>query len=165
MLHLIGDNHAYLDGNGYPMETRGEFTSDRTRIHMITDKYDELIAGFGEASAPLHAPDTSTAIPRDAAEHVRSEYPVTIHQGGRYLSRNSMCDLTRKTSGGDRPQPHQAAPTCYHNYPQTRRRRISHTNYCRPRPPRKPTAGASHRDHSRHHGRLRSLPLITRSVA
>jgi HD-GYP domain-containing protein (c-di-GMP phosphodiesterase class II) len=50
VLHLIGDHHAYLDGSGYPMETRGEFTSDRTRILMLTDKYDELITGFGGAS-------------------------------------------------------------------------------------------------------------------
>jgi HD-GYP domain-containing protein (c-di-GMP phosphodiesterase class II) len=50
VLHLIGNHHAYLDGSGYPPETRGEFTSDRTRILMITDQYDELITGFGGAS-------------------------------------------------------------------------------------------------------------------
>ena len=50
VLHLIGDHHAYLDGSGYPQETRGEFTSQRTRILMITDRYDELISGFGGAS-------------------------------------------------------------------------------------------------------------------
>ncbi len=50
VLHLIGNHHAYLDGSGYPPETRGEFTSDRTRILMLTDKYDELITGFGGAS-------------------------------------------------------------------------------------------------------------------
>jgi HD-GYP domain-containing protein (c-di-GMP phosphodiesterase class II) len=49
VLHLIGDHHAYLDGSGYPRETRGEFTSDRTRILMIVDTYDELITGFGGA--------------------------------------------------------------------------------------------------------------------
>ena len=50
VLHLIGDHHAYLDGSGYPQETRGEFTSQRTRILMISDKYDELVSGFGGAS-------------------------------------------------------------------------------------------------------------------
>lgn len=40
----------YLDGSGYPAETRGEFTSERTRILMIMDRYDELITGFGGAS-------------------------------------------------------------------------------------------------------------------
>lgn len=50
ILHLIGDHHAYLDGSGYPKETRGEFTSDRTRILMIVDEYDELITGFGGVS-------------------------------------------------------------------------------------------------------------------
>lgn len=50
VLHVIGEHHAYLDGSGYPPETHGEFTSIRTRILMIADKYDELIAGFGGAS-------------------------------------------------------------------------------------------------------------------
>jgi HD-GYP domain-containing protein (c-di-GMP phosphodiesterase class II) len=50
VLHMIGEHHAYLDGSGYPPETRGEFTSIRTRILMITDRYDELITGFGGAS-------------------------------------------------------------------------------------------------------------------
>lgn len=50
ILHLIGDHHVYLDGSGYPRETRAEFTSERTRILMMTDKYDELITGFGGAS-------------------------------------------------------------------------------------------------------------------
>lgn len=52
VLHLIGEHHAYLDGSGYPPETRGEFTSARTRALMIADKYDEFITGFGGA-APL----------------------------------------------------------------------------------------------------------------
>ncbi len=50
VLHLIGEHHAYLDGSGYPPETRGEFTSARTRVLMIADKYDEFITGFGGAS-------------------------------------------------------------------------------------------------------------------
>jgi HD-GYP domain-containing protein (c-di-GMP phosphodiesterase class II) len=50
ILHLIEEHHVYLDGSGYPPETRGEFTSERTRILMIMDRYDELITGFGGAS-------------------------------------------------------------------------------------------------------------------
>lgn len=50
ILHLIEEHHVYLDGSGYPPETRGEFTSERTRILMIMDHYDELITGFGGAS-------------------------------------------------------------------------------------------------------------------
>lgn len=50
ILHLIEEHHVYLDGSGYPPETRGEFTSERTRILMIMDRYDELISGFGGAS-------------------------------------------------------------------------------------------------------------------
>ncbi len=57
VLHLIGEHHALLDGSGYPQETRGEFTSDRTRILVITDRYDELITGSGGATplAPYQA--------------------------------------------------------------------------------------------------------------
>jgi HD-GYP domain-containing protein (c-di-GMP phosphodiesterase class II) len=57
VLHLIGEHHALLDGSGYPQETRGEFTSDRTRILVISDRYDELITGFGGATplAPYQA--------------------------------------------------------------------------------------------------------------
>lgn len=50
ILHFIAEHHALLDGSGYPSETRGEFTSDRTRIIIIADRYDELITGFGGAS-------------------------------------------------------------------------------------------------------------------
>ncbi|MBH0209009.1 MAG: DUF3391 domain-containing protein [Nitrospira sp.] len=49
ILHLIANHHAYLDESGYPKEARGEFTSDRTRILMIVDRYDELLTGFGGA--------------------------------------------------------------------------------------------------------------------
>jgi len=47
VLHLIANHHAYLDDSGYPKEARGEFTSDRTRILMVVDRYDELLTGFG----------------------------------------------------------------------------------------------------------------------
>lgn len=52
VLHLIANHHAYLDESGYPKEARGEFTSDRTRILMAVDRYDELLTGFG-GIAPL----------------------------------------------------------------------------------------------------------------
>ncbi len=50
ILHLIANHHAYLDNSGYPKESRGQFTSDRTRILMVVDRYDELITGFGGTS-------------------------------------------------------------------------------------------------------------------
>ncbi|HXV68711.1 MAG TPA: HD domain-containing phosphohydrolase [Nitrospira sp.] len=50
VLQLIGEHHAYLDGSGYSRETKGKFTSARTRMLMIADTYDELITGFGGAS-------------------------------------------------------------------------------------------------------------------
>jgi HD-GYP domain-containing protein (c-di-GMP phosphodiesterase class II) len=52
VLPLIANHHAYLDDSGYPKESRGQFTSDRARILMVIDRYDELITGFGGA-APL----------------------------------------------------------------------------------------------------------------
>ncbi len=52
ILHLIANHHVYLDDSGYPKDARGEFTSDRTRILMVVDRYDELITGFG-GTAPL----------------------------------------------------------------------------------------------------------------
>lgn len=57
ILHFIAEHHALLDGSGYPSETRGEFTSDRTRIMIIADRYDDFITGFGGASplAPYQA--------------------------------------------------------------------------------------------------------------
>ena len=52
ILHLIANHHTYLDDSGYPKESRGQFTSDRTRILIVVDRYDELITGFG-GTAPL----------------------------------------------------------------------------------------------------------------
>ncbi len=51
---VVADHHALLDDTGFPSETRGAFTTDMTRIVMVTDRYDELLTGFGEAS-PLTA--------------------------------------------------------------------------------------------------------------
>ena len=50
MLHLVANHHAYLDNSGYPKESRGQFTSDRARILMVVDRYDELLTGFGGTS-------------------------------------------------------------------------------------------------------------------
>lgn len=47
---IVAEHHAYLNGSGFPAETRGAFTSDMTRIVMVTDRYDELLTGFGGAS-------------------------------------------------------------------------------------------------------------------
>jgi response regulator RpfG family c-di-GMP phosphodiesterase len=57
ILHLIANHHVYLDDSGYPKEARGEFTSDRTRILMVVDKYDELLTGFG-GTTPLTSQET-----------------------------------------------------------------------------------------------------------
>lgn len=50
VLQIIGEHHVRLDDAGYPQGTKGEFTSERSRILMIADYYDELITGFGGAS-------------------------------------------------------------------------------------------------------------------
>ena len=50
VLQMIGEHHIRLDDSGYPQGTKGEFTSERSRILMIADYYDELITGFGGAS-------------------------------------------------------------------------------------------------------------------
>ncbi len=57
ILHLIANHHVYLDDSGYPREARGEFTSDRTRILMVVDRYDELLTGFG-GTTPLTSHQT-----------------------------------------------------------------------------------------------------------
>jgi len=57
ILHLIANHHAYLDDSGYPQVARGEFTSDRTRILMVVDRYDELLTGFG-GTTPLTSHQT-----------------------------------------------------------------------------------------------------------
>ena len=50
VLQMIGEHHLRLDDSGYPQGTKGEFTSERSRILMIADYYDELITGFGGAT-------------------------------------------------------------------------------------------------------------------
>ncbi|MCC2639646.1 MAG: putative Metal dependent phosphohydrolase [Nitrospira sp.] len=47
---IVAEHHAYLNGSGFPVESRGAFTSDMARIVMVTDRYDELLTGFGGAS-------------------------------------------------------------------------------------------------------------------
>jgi HD-GYP domain-containing protein (c-di-GMP phosphodiesterase class II) len=64
ILHLIADHHVYLDDSGYPNESRGQFTCDRTRILMTVDRYDELITGFG---------GTSPLTPHQTLQHLYQE--------------------------------------------------------------------------------------------
>lgn len=52
VIEIMGEHHALLDGSGYPKGVCGAFTSVRTRIVMVADRYDELISGFG-GTAPL----------------------------------------------------------------------------------------------------------------
>jgi HD-GYP domain-containing protein (c-di-GMP phosphodiesterase class II) len=47
---IVAEHHAHLNGSGFPVETRGAFTSDMTRVIMVADRYDELLTGFGGAS-------------------------------------------------------------------------------------------------------------------
>ena len=67
ILHLIANHHAYLDDSGYPKESRGQFTSDRTRILMVVDRYDELITGFG-GTAPLTPHQTFQRLYQEARQ-------------------------------------------------------------------------------------------------
>jgi HD-GYP domain-containing protein (c-di-GMP phosphodiesterase class II) len=67
ILHLIANHHAYLDDSGYPKESRGQFTSDRTRILMVVDRYDELITGFGGTS-PLTPHQTFQRLYQEAQQ-------------------------------------------------------------------------------------------------
>lgn len=68
ILHLIANHHVYLDDSGYPKEARGEFTSDRTRILMIVDRYDELLSGFGGAT-PLPSHRTFQRLYQEARQN------------------------------------------------------------------------------------------------
>ncbi|HJT22016.1 MAG TPA: HD domain-containing phosphohydrolase, partial [Nitrospira sp.] len=67
MLHLIDEHHTLLDGSGYPPETRGEFTSGLTRILAISDRYDDLLTGFGGAT-PLAPHQALQRLYREAQE-------------------------------------------------------------------------------------------------
>ncbi|MBS0181621.1 MAG: DUF3391 domain-containing protein [Nitrospira sp.] len=67
ILHLIANHHVYLDDSGYPKESRGQFTSDRTRILMVVDRYDELITGFGGTS-PLTPHHTFQCLYQEAQQ-------------------------------------------------------------------------------------------------
>ncbi|MGE3978927.1 MAG: HD-GYP domain-containing protein [Nitrospira sp.] len=67
ILHLIANHHVYLDDSGYPKESRGQFTSDRTRILMVVDRYDELITGFGGTS-PLTPHHTFQCLYQEARQ-------------------------------------------------------------------------------------------------
>ena len=65
ILHLIANHHVYLDDSGYPKESRGQFTSDRTRILMIVDRYDELLTGF-DGTSPLTPHQTFQCLYQEA---------------------------------------------------------------------------------------------------
>lgn len=67
ILHLIANHHVYLDDSGYPKESRGQFTSDRTRILMVVDRYDELITGFG-GTPPLTPHHTFQCLYQEARQ-------------------------------------------------------------------------------------------------
>ncbi|OQW34677.1 MAG: hypothetical protein A4E19_17295 [Nitrospira sp. SG-bin1] len=67
ILQLIANHHVYLDDSGYPQESRGQFTSERTRILMMVDRYDELITGFG-GSAPLSPHQTFQRLYHEAQQ-------------------------------------------------------------------------------------------------
>lgn len=67
ILHLIANHHVYLDDSGYPKESRGQFTSDRTRVLMVVDRYDEVITGFG-GTAPVTPHQTFQRLYQEAQE-------------------------------------------------------------------------------------------------
>ncbi|MDF0674925.1 MAG: DUF3391 domain-containing protein [Nitrospira sp.] len=67
ILQLIANHHVYLDDSGYPKESRGRFTSDRTRILMVVDRYDELITGFG-GTPPLTPHHTFQCLYQEARQ-------------------------------------------------------------------------------------------------
>lgn len=47
---IVAEHHAYMNASGFPADTNGAFTSDMTRLIMVTDRYDELLTGFGGGS-------------------------------------------------------------------------------------------------------------------
>jgi HD-GYP domain-containing protein (c-di-GMP phosphodiesterase class II) len=67
ILQLIANHHVYLDDSGYPKESRGQFTSDRTRILMVVDRYDELMTGFG-GTASLNSHQTFQRLYQEAQQ-------------------------------------------------------------------------------------------------
>ncbi|NOS78771.1 MAG: DUF3391 domain-containing protein [Nitrospira sp.] len=67
VLQMIREHHLRLDDSGYPQGAKGEFTSERSRILMIADYYDELITGFGGAS-PLAPHQALQRIFREAQD-------------------------------------------------------------------------------------------------
>ena len=76
-LHLIANHHAYLDDSGYPKESRGQFTSDPTRILMVVDRYDELTTGFG-GTAPLTPHHTFQRLYQEARQGTLDQRIVSL---------------------------------------------------------------------------------------
>jgi HD-GYP domain-containing protein (c-di-GMP phosphodiesterase class II) len=50
VLHLVGNHHPSLSGDGMLADAAAISASDRTGMLRVADQYDELIAGFGGAS-------------------------------------------------------------------------------------------------------------------
>lgn len=76
ILHLIANHHTYLDDSGYPQETREEFLSERTRILMVVDRYDELLTGFG-GTTPLTPHQTFQCLYQEAQKGKLDEQIVS----------------------------------------------------------------------------------------
>ena len=66
-MDLIATHHAYGDNSGYPKETQGQSTSDRARILMLVDRYDELMSGFGGLT-PMTAHQTFQRLYQEAKQ-------------------------------------------------------------------------------------------------
>lgn len=76
VLHLIADHHVYLDDSGYPKESRGHYTSDRTRILTVVDRYDELLTGFGGVT-PLTPHHTFQRLYQEAQQGTLDQHVVS----------------------------------------------------------------------------------------
>ncbi len=99
ILHLIAHHHMYLDGSGYPKEARGELSSDRERILMVVDRYDELLTGFGGAT-PLTSHHTFQRLYQEAQKSKLEEQIVSTFIGliGIYPIHSHVRLNTRETA-------------------------------------------------------------------
>jgi HD-GYP domain-containing protein (c-di-GMP phosphodiesterase class II) len=99
ILHLIAHHHVYLDNSGYPKEARGELPSDRERILMVVDRYDELLTGFGGAT-PLTSHHTFQRLYQEAQKGKLDEQIVSTFIGliGIYPIHSHVRLNTRETA-------------------------------------------------------------------